>query len=531
MCADGVLTLAAESRTVLFNSNSPAEFALQAGKVQNLRIAARSLDGLVIEAGQVFSFWKNVGRASRRRGFVKGRELREGCVIPNRGGGLCQLSNALYDVALRAGCEIVERHAHTQQVPGSTTQQGRDATVFWNYVDLRFRPRFDGQLRVRLTRGELLVALHQLNRSSHLAEPSAALDRCETRLEVAETCETCGVTKCFRNPAATTLPRGGVTAFVVDKFEPEFDQWIAENHDSDDWLFTPLVRGNYRWETAGFQRIAQARAVASRRSWQSRQLATQGAERQRTLLAFDTALAESFASRLPYTADHLVIAQNLLPELWRSGSLGGRTFDVLMTRLPIAELQRTLDLAARGRPESKTLADFRAPRELAECEAEALAAARFWITPHSAIAALAKERAMKVDWILPDVTDVRCGDVVVFPASTLARKGCYEMREVARALGFRLRVVGPLLEGPTFWDGLDVERADENWLDGAAAVVLPAWVEHWPRRLLRAVAAGVPVVASKACGLDGMDGVNVVECGDGHELQGALEDVLKFIPA
>ena len=33
---------------------------------------------------------------------------------------------------------------------------------------------------------------------------------------------------------------------------------------------------------------------------------------------------------------HVTLTQNLLPFLWRSGVLGGRTFDVLMTRLPLA---------------------------------------------------------------------------------------------------------------------------------------------------------------------------------------------------
>ena len=84
-----------------------------AGKIHNLRLAIRRIDGLEIPAGGIFSFWQQIGRATRRRGFVKGRELREGCIIPNIGGGLCQLSNALYDAALQANFEIVERHAHT----------------------------------------------------------------------------------------------------------------------------------------------------------------------------------------------------------------------------------------------------------------------------------------------------------------------------------------------------------------------------------------------------------------------------------
>ncbi|MBC7930034.1 MAG: VanW family protein, partial [Rubrivivax sp.] len=129
----------AESRTKLWAEGEGSESFMQAGKVHNLRLALRRLDGLEVPAGAVFSFWAHVGRASRGRGYGRGRELREGCVIPSVGGGLCQLSNALYDAALQAGFEIVERHSHTRIVPGSQAEAGRDATVFWNYVDLRWR--------------------------------------------------------------------------------------------------------------------------------------------------------------------------------------------------------------------------------------------------------------------------------------------------------------------------------------------------------------------------------------------------------
>src|SRR5215212_10166511 len=70
----------AESRTPLWTETEPQERFLVAGKINNLRVAARELDGLEIPAGEVFSFWKHVGRASRFRGFVPGRELREGCI-------------------------------------------------------------------------------------------------------------------------------------------------------------------------------------------------------------------------------------------------------------------------------------------------------------------------------------------------------------------------------------------------------------------------------------------------------------------
>src|SRR5262245_59632515 len=61
-------------------ASTPVERKLQLGKVQNLRAAAARLDGIVIPAGETFSFWKQVGRPVRRRGFAVGRELREGCL-------------------------------------------------------------------------------------------------------------------------------------------------------------------------------------------------------------------------------------------------------------------------------------------------------------------------------------------------------------------------------------------------------------------------------------------------------------------
>ena len=97
--------VAAESRTALRTDAHPAEQRLQEGKVRNLAVAARFLDGICIPAGETFSFWRHVPRLTRRAGFTEGRELREGCLIPSTGGGLCQLSNALYAVALDAGCK------------------------------------------------------------------------------------------------------------------------------------------------------------------------------------------------------------------------------------------------------------------------------------------------------------------------------------------------------------------------------------------------------------------------------------------
>lgn len=177
------------------DGHSPAEAELQHGKVQNLRAAAAVLNGVEVPAGMVWSFWRHLGRTTRHKGYAIGRELREGCLIPQIGGGLCQLSGAIYNTALEAGLEIVERHAHTNSSIGSLARIGRDATVFWNYVDLRLRARLSWRLEVVLTDTQLQVRIRcseKLPRGPiEPAAPSPA-----TPLG---SCVTCGVSTCFRS--------------------------------------------------------------------------------------------------------------------------------------------------------------------------------------------------------------------------------------------------------------------------------------------------------------------------------------------
>ena len=129
----------AEARSPLVSPDYSGRPEHQAGKIVNLRRACAALDGLLLAPGAVFSFWRHVGRPTRARGYVEGRMLQGGSLSPAVGGGLCQLSTALYETALQANLTILERHAHSRIVPGpNAAKVGRDATVAWNYVDLRF---------------------------------------------------------------------------------------------------------------------------------------------------------------------------------------------------------------------------------------------------------------------------------------------------------------------------------------------------------------------------------------------------------
>lgn len=173
----------------------------------------------------------------------------------------------------------------------------------------------------------------------------------------------------------------------------------------------------------------------------------------------------------------------------------------------------------------------RAPAGLADAEAAALAEARRWITPHSTIARMAGPRAVKLPWQFPapPAHGVTKGNDVLFPASTLARKGAYELADVARKLGLRVQLGGPVIEDADCWRGIETAPAAPDWA-GVGVVALPGWVEHQPRALLRALAAGLPVIAAEGCGLDGVSGANIIPEGDTTALEEALGSQLQIQP-
>jgi hypothetical protein len=536
----------AESRSPLWSEDSQAERSLQIGKVQNLRCALRNLNGATIPAGEVFSFWKQIGRATPRRGYVRGRQLREGCLYPAVGGGLCQLSNALYDLALKSDCEIVERHPHTSIVPGSAAESGRDATVAWNYIDLRFSPTKPLRIEAFLTKDELVVRFFSLKalvtetRQAGFIPLTPVGKRPVLNVEQ-HSCASCGAESCFRHKEVHAPGRKSEllselerTAYLMDERWPEFEQYLVETRIANDILAIPLdgKRWNqprHAWDTSGYARVDAATWQTLARSYTSRRLGKYGAARLEAHLESAETLARRLAKELTPDTLHVCVAQSLLPTVWREGHLGGRRFTVVMTRLPLQVLHDRLDAALKIHPERKTLGEYRAPEWVVLAESEALAAADHIVTPHSDIAALFPGRTQKLSWKMPPASSASGGLAVAFPGPTAARKGAYELNEVARVLDLEVVLLGSELEGSDFWSGVRTRRVVPgagNWLEGVGVVVQPALVEDRPRMLLAALSAGVPIIATAACGLGGMPGVVTVPYGDTEALQEAVEECL-----
>lgn len=237
----------------------------------------------------------------------------------------------------------------------------------------------------------------------------------------------------------------------------------------------------------------------------------------------------------------MVVEQGLLAPLQALGALGGRQVEVLARELPMNEVQKRLDAAHALWPKAATLVDFRADTQAVADEAAALQRADHLVTPHAEVAAHARRRApwlriTQVPWHLPTPPAahppraIPMRPTVAFPASALARKGADDLAAVLRELDWPLFLPDRPAPNVPMWRGIEVRHADD-WLEVADLVALPAYVEHAPRTVLRALSHGLPVVVSTGRGLSGLPGVVEVMAGDRTALKQALLDLASRPPA
>ncbi len=133
---------------------------LYENKIHNLKLAGAEINRYTLAPGEIFSFWNIIGNPTSAKGYKKGRNLVNGKLSEEEGGGLCQLSGIIYHIALINGLEILERYPHSVDIYTEETRftpLGADATIVYGYKDLRIKNNSPGILRF-----EFVVEMDQL---------------------------------------------------------------------------------------------------------------------------------------------------------------------------------------------------------------------------------------------------------------------------------------------------------------------------------------------------------------------------------
>ncbi|WP_312186136.1 VanW family protein [Pseudolactococcus raffinolactis] len=138
------------------------DLASQFNKAKNIELACQKLNGLVIKPGEVFSFWKLVGKISEKKGYKAGRVIERNKLILGIGGGICNLANTINLLVIHSPLLITEFHTHSDALAPDETGRiplNAGTSVSYNHIDYRFKNTTNQSFQLMLwCEGEVLHA-------------------------------------------------------------------------------------------------------------------------------------------------------------------------------------------------------------------------------------------------------------------------------------------------------------------------------------------------------------------------------------
>lgn len=118
----------------------------QVNRTINIKKASQAVNGSVLLPGQVFSLHEKIGSGLKEQGYLPAPTLANNRISTGIGGGICQVATTVYNAAIQAGLDIVEREPHSQ--PISYVPPGFDATLAGDSLDLKVKNNTGGPVMI-----------------------------------------------------------------------------------------------------------------------------------------------------------------------------------------------------------------------------------------------------------------------------------------------------------------------------------------------------------------------------------------------
>ena len=151
-------------REKIINEHSGYDIQYQYNKRDNLKMAAKAFNGLIIYPNEIFSFWHVFHQLCNVEDMKDGLVLVDGKIVARKGGGLCQLSNLLFKAFLHTPLTIKERHGHDKESIAPIDPEelfGIDATVAQGWLDLKVKNDTDRcfQIKIEFSDDEICIRI------------------------------------------------------------------------------------------------------------------------------------------------------------------------------------------------------------------------------------------------------------------------------------------------------------------------------------------------------------------------------------
>ena len=133
-------------------------------RINNIKITCSRINSTVIKSNKEFSFCNIVGEPTAKDGYKEAHAFVNGKLVNAIGGGNCQVSTTIYNAVKKIdGIKITERHEHGK--PVSYIEEGKDATVAYDYLDLKFENNndYDIKLRAYIKQNKVYIDVYKLS--------------------------------------------------------------------------------------------------------------------------------------------------------------------------------------------------------------------------------------------------------------------------------------------------------------------------------------------------------------------------------
>lgn len=106
-------------------------------RVHNIWVACSKVNGQIVKPGETFSMNETLGERTHEHGYLTANVIEGGKLASGIGGGVSQVTGVLFNAVLLSGLKVVEYRSHSH--PVAYLPVGRDATLAWNQIDLKFQ--------------------------------------------------------------------------------------------------------------------------------------------------------------------------------------------------------------------------------------------------------------------------------------------------------------------------------------------------------------------------------------------------------
>lgn len=106
-------------------------------RLANIEAGMQQIRGVIVKPGETFSFGEYLGDVTAEKGFKPEIVIKAEGLVPELGGGICQVSSTLFRAVMQSGMQITQRRNHAFSV-SHYFPPGTDATIYTPATDLKF---------------------------------------------------------------------------------------------------------------------------------------------------------------------------------------------------------------------------------------------------------------------------------------------------------------------------------------------------------------------------------------------------------